>query len=68
MMANPNPAPKVEFGLAEALEQIGLHYGVTPPSAGDLAATVTFVAEAVAAILIEVKPQAVRSERPGRQS
>jgi hypothetical protein len=53
--------------LAAALEQIGGHYGVPAPPTGDQTAAITFLAEAIAALLIEVRPQATRSERPGRQ-
>ena len=43
--------------LAEATEQIARHYGVVPPSPRRLDELLPFLAKALAALLVEVRPR-----------
>jgi hypothetical protein len=42
--------------LSDACRIIGMHYGVDPPSPTKLAELLPFLAEAVAAVLVELPP------------
>jgi hypothetical protein len=67
--------PETPYGrVVDALAIIAQHYGQPGPSRALRNAGAEWrdevlaqLAEAVAALLIEVRPQATRSERPGRQ-
>ena len=50
--------------LSDALELIGNHFGVRPPDPDDPDELLTFLAEALAGLLTEVKPP--RGGRVGR--